>query len=35
MLAQARDTVPAPGALPKELRSQPKFDGYRLLVFTL
>jgi hypothetical protein len=27
MLAQARDTVPAPGALPGELRFQPKFDG--------
>ncbi|MFJ9703366.1 ATP-dependent DNA ligase [Streptomyces fradiae] len=34
MLAQARDTVPAPGALPGELRFQPKFDGYRALVFT-
>jgi ATP-dependent DNA ligase len=33
MLAQARDTMPAPGALPGELRFQPKFDGYRL-VFT-
>ncbi|MFF8696774.1 hypothetical protein ACF08W_31630 [Streptomyces sp. NPDC015144] len=34
MLAQARDTVPGPGALPGELRLQPKFDGYRALVFT-
>lgn len=34
MLAQARDTVPAPGALPGELRFQPEFDGYRALVFT-
>ncbi|WP_143662122.1 hypothetical protein [Streptomyces glaucescens] len=35
LLAQARDMVPAPGALPGELRFQPKFDGYRALVFTL
>ncbi len=34
MLAQARDTVPALGALPGELRFQPKFDGYRAIVFT-
>jgi ATP-dependent DNA ligase len=34
MLAQARDAVPAPGALPGELRFQPKFDGYRAIVFT-
>jgi ATP-dependent DNA ligase len=34
MLAQARDTVPAPGMLPGELRFQPKFDGYRAIVFT-
>jgi ATP-dependent DNA ligase len=34
MLALARDTVPAPGVLPGELRFQPKFDGYRALVFT-
>jgi ATP-dependent DNA ligase len=26
--------VPAPGALPGELRFQPKFDGYRAIVFT-
>lgn len=35
LLAQARDMVPAPGALPGELRFQPKFDGYRALTFTL
>ncbi|MET7296579.1 hypothetical protein ABZS79_31495 [Streptomyces griseoloalbus] len=35
LLAQARDMVPAPGALPGELRFQPKFDGYRALAFTL
>ncbi|CQR59501.1 Probable DNA ligase [Streptomyces leeuwenhoekii] len=34
MLAQARDTVPAPGVLPGELRFQMKFDGYRAIVFT-
>ncbi len=34
MLAQARDKVPAPGALPGQLVFQPKFDGYRALVFT-
>ncbi|MFJ3164367.1 ATP-dependent DNA ligase [Streptomyces kanasensis] len=34
MLAQAYETVSAPGALPGELRFQPKFDGYRSLVFT-
>ncbi|WP_459250051.1 ATP-dependent DNA ligase [Streptomyces youssoufiensis] len=34
MLAQARETVPAPGALPGEQRFQPKWDGYRALVFT-
>ncbi|MER5781257.1 ATP-dependent DNA ligase [Streptomyces mobaraensis] len=34
MLAQARETVPAPGTLPGELRFQPKFDGYRAIVFT-
>lgn len=34
MLAQARDTVPAPGALPGRLVFQPKFDGYRVLLFT-
>ncbi|OII61426.1 hypothetical protein BJP40_05475 [Streptomyces sp. CC53] len=34
MLAQARATVPAPGALPGELRFQSKFDGYRALVFS-
>jgi ATP-dependent DNA ligase len=34
MLAQARDRVPAPGALPGRLIFQPKFDGYRALLFT-
>ncbi|WP_327419635.1 ATP-dependent DNA ligase [Streptomyces sp. NBC_01233] len=34
MLAQARDMVPAPGALPGELRFQQKFDGCRAIVFT-
>lgn len=34
MLAQARDKVPAPGALPGQLVFQPKFDGYRALLFT-
>ncbi|MEU3843818.1 hypothetical protein AB0E88_27750 [Streptomyces sp. NPDC028635] len=34
MLAQARDTVPAPGALPGRLVFQPKSDGYRALLFT-
>ncbi|QIJ62538.1 ATP-dependent DNA ligase [Streptomyces sp. JB150] len=34
MLAQARDSVPPRGALPGELRFQPKFDGYRALLFT-
>lgn len=34
MLVQARDTVPVPCALPGELRFQPKFDGYRAIVFT-
>ncbi|MEV0982356.1 hypothetical protein [Streptomyces sp. NPDC049915] len=34
MLAQARDTVPAPGALPGRLVFQPKFDGYQALLFT-
>lgn len=34
MLAQARDSVPAPGALPGGLAFEPKFDGYRTLLFT-
>jgi ATP-dependent DNA ligase len=34
MLAQARDRLPTPGALPGGLIFQPKFDGYRALVFT-
>ncbi|MFJ8713841.1 ATP-dependent DNA ligase [Streptomyces violaceus] len=34
MLAQARDQLPAPGPLPGQPVFQPKFDGYRALVFT-
>ncbi|MFE6023847.1 ATP-dependent DNA ligase [Streptomyces sp. NPDC056441] len=34
MLAQARETVPAPGALPGGLAFEGKFDGYRALLFT-
>lgn len=34
MLAQARETLPTPGALPGELVYQPKVDGYRALLFT-
>src|SRR5262245_56726895 len=34
MLAQARDTLPGPGALPGSLAYEPKFDGYRALIFT-
>ncbi|MEU6419684.1 ATP-dependent DNA ligase [Streptomyces spiralis] len=34
MLAQARDRLPPPGALPGGLVFQPKFDGYRALLFT-
>jgi ATP-dependent DNA ligase len=34
MLAQARDTLPPAGALPGELIYQPKWDGYRALLFT-
>jgi hypothetical protein len=34
MPGQARDTVPAPGALPGDLWLQPKFDAYRALLFT-
>src|SRR4051794_14507897 len=34
MLAQARETLPAPGALPGQLVFQPKWDGYRAIVFT-
>ncbi|MCC5480331.1 ATP-dependent DNA ligase [Streptomyces barringtoniae] len=33
-LAQARDQLPPPGALPGGLIFQPKFDGYRALFFT-
>ncbi|BCM65725.1 hypothetical protein EASAB2608_01059 [Streptomyces sp. EAS-AB2608] len=34
MLAQPRYQLPAPGALPGGLAFQPKFDGYRALLFT-
>ncbi|MFD7553575.1 ATP-dependent DNA ligase [Streptomyces sp. NPDC059835] len=34
MLAQAREGIPAPGALPGGLALEPKFDGYRALLFT-
>ena len=34
MLALARDSLPAAGALPGELIYQPKWDGYRALLFT-
>ncbi len=34
MLAQARDRPPPPGTLPGGLIFQPKFDGYRALLFT-
>jgi ATP-dependent DNA ligase len=34
MLAQPRDRLPPPGALPGGLVFQPKFDGYRALVYT-
>ncbi|MGW8395849.1 ATP-dependent DNA ligase [Streptomyces lydicus] len=34
MLAQARDSLPRPSALPGVLLFQPKWDGYRALVFT-
>lgn len=34
MLAQARDTLPSPGALPGNLIFQPKWDGFRAIIFT-
>ena len=34
MLAQARETLPAPGVLAGQLVYQPKWDGYRTLLFT-
>lgn len=34
MLARARDSLPAAGTLPGELIYQPKWDGYRALLFT-
>ncbi|MGP4000598.1 ATP-dependent DNA ligase [Streptomyces sp. 8N706] len=35
MLAKATDNLPAPGALPGGLALEPKYDGFRLLVFRL
>lgn len=34
MLAQARESLPPPGALPGDLIFQPKWDGFRALLFT-
>lgn len=34
MLAQARDSLPPPSALAGELIFQPKWDGYRAILFT-
>ncbi|WP_258056077.1 ATP-dependent DNA ligase [Streptomyces sp. Ru62] len=34
MLAQARDDLPPPSALPGDLVFQPKWDGYRAVLFT-
>jgi ATP-dependent DNA ligase len=34
MLAQARETIPGPGALPGGLAFEAKFDGFRTLLFT-
>ncbi|MEV6738642.1 ATP-dependent DNA ligase [Streptomyces sp. NPDC051104] len=34
MLAQARDTLPGPGALPGGLAYEIKFDGYRAILYT-
>ncbi|MFK0142626.1 ATP-dependent DNA ligase [Streptomyces murinus] len=34
MLAQARDNLPPPSALPGDLIFQPKWDGFRALLFT-
>lgn len=34
MLAQAREKLPPPSALPGDLVLQPKWDGYRALLFT-
>ncbi|MEU3028052.1 hypothetical protein ABZ785_10075 [Streptomyces incarnatus] len=34
MLAQARDTLPPPSALPGDLVFQPKWDGHRAILFT-
>ncbi|MFG2409907.1 ATP-dependent DNA ligase [Streptomyces brevispora] len=34
MLAQARETIPLPGAMPGGMIVDPKFDGFRALLFT-
>ncbi|WP_405669032.1 ATP-dependent DNA ligase (plasmid) [Streptomyces sp. NBC_01166] len=34
MLAQARETIPLPGAVPGGMAVDPKFDGFRALLFT-
>ncbi|MFJ8871303.1 ATP-dependent DNA ligase [Streptomyces sp. NPDC102473] len=34
MLAQARETIPLPGAMPGGMLIDPKFDGFRCLLFT-
>ncbi|MER6976038.1 ATP-dependent DNA ligase, partial [Streptomyces carpinensis] len=34
MLAQARDSLPPPSALPGDLVFQPKWDGFRAILFT-
>ncbi|MFC8125436.1 ATP-dependent DNA ligase [Streptomyces sp. NPDC057302] len=34
MLAQAREALPSPGALPGDLVFQPKWDGFRSVIFT-
>ncbi|WP_329046778.1 ATP-dependent DNA ligase [Streptomyces sp. NBC_01422] len=34
MLAQARETIPHPGAVPGGMAVEPKFDGFRALLYT-
>lgn len=34
MLAQARETIPSHGELPGGMITDPKFDGFRALLFT-
>lgn len=34
MLAQAREAIPLPGAMPGGMLIDPKFDGFRALLFT-